>query len=354
MKKVTTLLLVVMMVVWTCSVPAYAIDTNDFHEKDAIVERYSLNVVTPEAAAEIERLAEENNTLRETIQNEDSPILSRQNNQEFLNKIENNKEKMESLGASTPSDELLIDLIKAEIKQSGIQVASDWDPSQIVSDFKGMYDMSASYSTTYGGKTQYHVVFQHNGNDSHLKNIQSEKFYNGISAGSAEARNWVNEVIKIYAEKLVGEGLGLLHPALSLIPYELLGIAVKPNSQKITSTRDATIVSLNTTSIQKFVYVYNSSSRDWFFALSTNKISYSTTVSQLLTVSGKSYNKSNDYNYRWEYGDYNKAASDADSAYNSGYSKKTCVNKVAGYSTSKGKDVVIANIFTPTYVSHMI
>jgi hypothetical protein len=240
------------------------------------------------------------------------------------------------------------------MKQSGIQRSAEWHPSDLIENFNDMYDMSGSYATTYAGRTQYHLVFQSKGNDPYLRNVKTDHFYDGISAGSTEARNWVQEIIKIYAEKFVGTSLGIMSPYLELLPYELLDIATQPTASAISSTRNATVVTVNTVSIQKFVYIYNTSLSEWIFGVSTNKVSMSTTVTQAITVNGRAYNKSVDYNGYWIYGDYLNASTDANNEYNTGNARNTCIYKVSGYSESKDRDIVTVDIFDPTFVAHMI
>lgn len=327
--------------------------TSDSDVALTLSDKYSLNIVDASEALLIEELVEKNNTLRSTLK--DVSIEARESaNVAVQSEINANNQKIQSLGGKSPSNELLADLIETAIEQSGVQPRANFHPSDLIEDYNEMYDMSASYATTYNGKTQYHLLFQYRGYDSYLKKVSMKLFYNGITAGSAEARNWGNEIIKIYAEKFTSYGLGAVDTLLTLIPYELLGIALQPEYTTISAPANATSVLLNTTSIQKFVYVYNDSISDWFYALSTNKVSYSVSVTQALTINGRSYNETTDYNNLMEYGDYNKASMDANNAYNMYSSQNTCINKVAGYSDAKSRDMVVNTIYTPMYVVDML
>ena len=111
---------------------------------------------------------------------------------------------------------------------------------------------------------------------------------------------------------------------------------------------------LNTVSVQKFVFVYDTSKDNWVYCLSTNKVSCSLSVTAALCIDGRAVNQSKDYGPTWIYGDWNNASKDADFGYNNGIEMQTCISEVRVESTSKNTVEVVNYIHTPKYVAHML
>ncbi len=310
----------------------------------------SLNIISPEAAEEIERLLVKNSDLEAMLSNES---VSRSSTLEIQREIDNNNKRIEELGVSSPSNALLEDLIHSSMPDDALLLRDGWHPSELVEEMSCMYDLSASYATTHEGRAQYHLNVKHKGEDPYLHVVKTDHFYDGIPKGSTEAHNWAHEIIEIYAQRLASYAINKLSPVLSVLPYEVLGIAQQPNDSAIYSSQDATVVTLNTTSTQKFVFVYDDYNSGWYYALSTNRVSCSITVTQALSINGRSYNNSKDYNNINEFNEFFNAAADANRAYELGTQFNTCISEISGYSTSKDKDMVSCKIFTPYYIYAM-
>lgn len=269
-----------------------------------------------------------------------------------------------NLGADKPSKELMVKLIKASDKEqkktlnqmaasNGVSTnSSDWHPEDLIEQFDEMYDVWG-YSTTYNGRLQYHLIFQHEGNDPYLAKLTTKHVYNDFSAGSSTAEKWVDEILKVYAEKSTGAYLGLLNPVLNWLPWELL-FDSKPSANDISSSTSATVFTLATNTTVKFVYIYDTNNEDWWFALSTNYVYWSWEVSEYVFKNGHSYQDEDSGSNIALYGDYYSASSDADEAFTNGHSRKTTIYKQALWSESFDRDEIVHNIHSPTFVAHMM
>ena len=219
-RRLLSLLLVILMIL--------PLDLTAFAEiipsaNKALFEKYSLNIISQEAAEEIESLLVKNSSLKASLSCEG---VSRAGISEIQSEIDSNNKRIAELGASAPSDELLEELILASIPDEVSLMRDGWHPSDLIEDMSLMYDMSASYATTYDGRAQYHLVLMNKNKDPYLRRKSTDYIYDSISEGSAEARNWIQEIVKIYAEKLIGAGLGLVNPLFSFIPYDTKRVAV--------------------------------------------------------------------------------------------------------------------------------
>lgn len=350
-KKIISVILSVTMLVSLLPLSASAVTSPKEEVSTISFDEYSVDVIGPNAAAEIEALIAENEMLNMQLDNE---TISEEIALKIRGQIARNDERVQELGGSAPPHELLEDLILSVMNQYEVQSTNNWHPSDLASDLSVKYNVSSSYATSYGGKSQYHLVLKSNDKDPYLKINKSEHFYDSITPGSTEAQKWVKDVIKIYAEKFIGAGLGVLHPALSFLPYELLGLESQPDENSISSAGDATELTVNTVTTVKFVYVLEESTNEWVYALSTNRVSFATTVTQLLSINNRAYNKSTDLNGLYDNGDYYSASADANSAFAAGITRNTCVGSINASSEEKPEIVVVVPIKAPTYVVDMI
>ena len=346
-KKILTVFLAFLFTL-PLEICAYAENAPDISGK--LMEKYSINVVSPEAASEIESLNVQISILQSALNNRS---LSRSDAEQINLEINNYKKRVKELGSSSPSEEFLEELILSSMPQAASRMGMDWHPSQLAQSMISMYDTSLSYATTYDGRAQYHLILRHKGADPYLHVVKTDHFYNGISKGSTEAHNWAQETMKFYVEAYMDFIIGQINPFLTLIPYTLLGIAAQPNDSAIYSNQDATVATINTTSTQKFVYVFDNYSNGWYYALSTNYVSCAVTITQAISVNGISYNDSEDYNNIIVYNQYTDAHIDANSAYEASVTGNTCISEVIGYSQSKSREMISCRIHTPTYIIHM-
>jgi len=198
---------------------------------------------------------------------------------------------------------------------------------------------------------QIHLIFTSIGQDRNLHRSTSKKIYDSFEANSNECKKFINDLIKVYAAKVVNVIIG--DSIINLAPWELL-FNDKPQANQISSNGDALYATLNTVSVQKFVFVYDTSKDNWVYCLSTNKVSCSLSVTAALCIDGRAVNQSKDYGPTWIYGDWNNASKDADFGYNNGIEMQTCISEVCVESTSKNTVEVVNYIHTPKYVAHML
>jgi hypothetical protein len=311
-------------------------------------------ILSNESANLIELKLEELSELK--LKKELEELNTTDNKKTILNlekEIKKIKKELQSLGAEKPSKKFLTKLLEAEKKKMDKEfgILSDWHPSDIIDTFDGAYDVWG-YSTTYSGYQLYHLIFEYNGNDPYLAKSDTEKIYDAFSQGSSDAYYWLEETIKVYAEKLVGGGLGLLNPLTQFVPWELL-FSSKPSSNEISSTGDALVATLSSLTTQKFVYVYDTLNSEWAYALSTNRVNYAYTFTEIIYKDGSCYHDNESQSNQNVYGDYYSASSDAVDYFESYTYGKTCIDKLAAYSDSNSSDEINMSIFTPTFVAHM-
>ena len=262
------------------------------------------------------------------------------------------EQKLLSLGVKKASSESINELLKSDRDfrtKKGMTVAygiSNNPADDIIRTFQGVYNVW-QYQTTYGGKKQTHVIFESIGKDPYLNKTQTGYIYNKISPRTREARNWISEIVKIYAYK----GIGAI-PILGWTPYELLEVA-KPKPSEISSTGNATVVTLNTVVVQKFVFVWNKSSKNWVYSLSTNRMSASHTVTFALNVRGNAINRSFDFGPYDIRGDYDNAKAIANQ-HSNGFEAVRCIDSYTAYSTSMRTNKIKIKIHTPRFVAHMM
>ncbi|MCM3634719.1 hypothetical protein [Paenibacillus camelliae] len=260
--------------------------------------------------------------------------------------------QLAKLGVEKPSKELLLEFLKSNPEAFEDKLQLDYSTSSIYDEMEDIIDTwnymynVTGYATTYSGKTQYHLTFMYKGNDPYLSKNQTKTVYSQFSSGSTQATYWINEVLSIYVDKLIGASL----KKFDLLPWELLFSSKPTNS--ISSTGDATVAHLQTLTTVKFVFVYNTSSEYWFFALSTNYVNVAYNVDAYIIRNNQIYNDGTDGNLT-EYGDYNNSLSLANSAYNNGYADKRTLTKVKLKSKSMGNDQITINLHNPTFIAHM-
>lgn len=267
------------------------------------------------------------------------------------------EQELLSLGVKKATDESINELLKSDKEfrtKKGLQATygvSENPGDGIIKSFKGAYNVW-QYQTTYDGKKQTHVVFEGIGKDPYLQKTKTGHIYNKISPNTNEAKNWLAEVVKIYAYKGVGAIIAQTVPIAGWLPYELLGVD-KPKPSEISSTGNATVLTLNAVVVQKFVFVWNNFSKNWVYSLSTNRINASHTVTLALKIKGKAVNKSVDFGPYDIRGDYDNAKAIANQ-YSNGFETVRCISSYTAYSSSKNINQIKMEILTPRFVAHMI
>lgn len=317
-----------------------------------------LNAVSISTLNEIERINDEIIELRMEKANLDEEDFVRR--AELENQIMAKKEEMTALGAEKVEHEFLEELLESAIQtintEEGIAVASlenpPYDIARIAAQFEGMYDISG-VAVNYDGKEQYHLIFSSIDNDKHLHKVTTKNVYNSFTANSNEAANFVNDLIEIYGQKLFAELISTINPVLSWVPWELV-CSSKPAANQISSSGNALLVTLNTVSTQKFVFVRESASHSWDCCLSTNKVSCAITVTSAVNVNGIAKNESKDYGPFWIDGNWDNATVDANTAFKLKDVWRTCISEISIHSNSKGVDAITQEIHTPMYIIHMV
>lgn len=210
----------------------------------------------------------------------------------------------------------------------------------IINQLNNSYSIK-SYITTSYGKRQNHVVFKSKSSDPYLAKNKTVTVFDSFNKGSG-ARSWINELIKIYAEKVVGS-----IPIVQWIPYEMLGIS-KPQENQLSSTGDSLLVTLSTNSTQKFVFV--ESGGRWHYSLSVNKVSISVHTQAILNINGNVRDL-----YKQKYysavGDYNNAEYLANN--NIGRGLNRCIYSIKVHSKSRGGNVISQSIHNPNNYTDM-
>lgn len=112
-------------------------------------------------------------------------------------------------------------------------------------------------------------------------------------------------------------------------------------------------MTLNTVSIQKFVFIYDSLSDEWEFALSTNKVIFAFTLVETVLYNGIPYNNHDTWNNQVIAGNYYSATSDADRAFNNNTYAWTSIYECAARSESEYMDYMVIDIFIPEFPSQM-
>ena len=110
------------------------------------------------------------------------------------------------------------------------------------------------------------------GNVNLAKN-STKVFCDKFSSNSVKAQEWIKEILNIYVGKATSAVLDKI-PGVKYLPYELLTNGVKPQPSEISSTGNALVVTLNTTTTIKFTYVGDSIKNTWTHCLTDNMVSY--------------------------------------------------------------------------------
>lgn len=233
---------------------------------------------------------------------------------------------------------------------------SSWHPSEIAEQFEDAYDIVAYVTFGENLQQQYHIIFSGKGKDPYLsKTIPGDRnivLSKEFAEGSSAAQVWLDSLVKIYADKLIGTGLGLLHPIFNFLPWELL-TTEKPSVRAISSDSNSStkIVSPCVNASVKFVYVYNDVSDTWSYVLSTSRIFVTYSVNFNVYVNGTHYNSSKDYNNIMVSGDYDNAKEDASQAFSTNRTMNTCINRWA--INYRNTDVFEFDLHTPNNIGGM-
>lgn len=317
-----------------------------------------INIVSISTLNEIERLNDEIIELRMKKASLDEEDYAQRT--EIENQIVAKKEKMAALGAEKVEREFLEELIEAAMDtaniEAGISPAALTNPpdqiAQIAAQFEGMYEISG-VGIEYYGTEQYHLIFTSIDCDRHLHQVTTVNAYDSFEANSNVAANFVNEAINIYGQKIFGKVLSSIHPFLQWAPWEVF-CESKPSASQISSNGNALVVTLNTISTQKFVFVRGSSAENWHNCLSTNKVSCAVSATVAVNVNGEAKNRSKDYGAVWVFGDWDRAIVDAKAAYESNDVVRNCICEISVHSNSKNADVITQQIHAPKYVADMV
>lgn len=293
------------------------------------------------------------NSYNNTTENNEINSISKAT--KLQNEIRLNEERLLELGAERTSAALLEHFIfqttDTKPENNILLQLNSWDPSVIISQFMDAYDIWG-YTMDYLGYTQYHIIFQSNGSDPYLYHNQRYTAYGKFEAGSSEAYKWVNDIISIYAEKLVGGGIEKLHPMLIFLPYELL-FSVKPSPTEVKSQGIATFLNQSLLITQKFVYTYNTSTNQWDYSLSTNRVQNLVDITSEVIKNGTLYREPTYFNDMSD-GDYYNAGRDAYTAFLGKNSINTCQNMIVVHSSSKFSNIKHFYLITPNGPGHMV
>ena len=345
--KINKVLALVLAVVMTASLGGL-VSSAISQEIDELIE----GTISVETLAEIDDINAEIAELRMNLNSLDSTESEEKTRLENL--ISQKRQQMFNLGAEEVQEDFLLELFESSAGTSiansiGITATAAWHPSDIIKTFVSGYDITG-VSVTYSGKTQYHITFMSVGSDRYLHKNTTKNVYNSFSAGSSEAANFIADLIRIYGDKLIGS----LNPVLNWLPYELI-TSSKPTVNQISSTGNAILANLNTVSMHKFVYVYDSAKDEWLHCLTTNRVSVGHSVIYALNLNGYAYNSSKTFltSYMVD-GDWSYAYMDANTGFTYKYTMNTNITKIALRSNSKNQDVIIHNIHNPSVPANMI
>ncbi|TCK93313.1 hypothetical protein EDC19_1505 [Natranaerovirga hydrolytica] len=190
--------------------------------------------------------------------------LDNHSNTEFQKKLQSIEESIEDikkelveLGAEEPSDEKLIEVLFDGVEEQNISIYSDFHPFEIVQSFRNTYQMYR-YQESYSGQTYYTVNFGYKDGAPYLYNNLDGTIYD--TADFTDSQSMAERVLRIYEEKLVGEGVNAVLdkiPIIRFLPYELFLDALnrEGHSYDITNLRlNSTTILSDTTERIKFVY----------------------------------------------------------------------------------------------------
>lgn len=144
-------------------------------------------IVSLETLHEIEKLNDDIVYLYTKLRNLDNTKTT--DRQIIEQQISLKQQLMYNLGAENIESDFLEHLIELALesdpknKTSEI-MAKSWHPSDLISQFQSMYNMSG-VSVSYAGKTQYHVIFTCINKDPYLHKVTTTNAYDSFSAGSA-------------------------------------------------------------------------------------------------------------------------------------------------------------------------
>ncbi len=241
--------------------------------------------------------------------------------QELLNKIDSIKKSMSSIGVDNADkdfkkiESVLSSNSNSEYAHNAISTRSTTPSSsyfkETLSALNQIYDVYGNQYTYYNGVQNYEiydivVMFsaqKYNpayGNVNLAKN-NTKVFCDKFSSNSVKAQEWIKEILNIYVGKATSAVLDKI-PGVKYLPYELLTNGVKPQPSEISSTGNALVVTLNTTTTIKFTYVGDSTKNTWTHCLTDNMVSYAVSYTAALHYKGKSVNKSFDSKPRKVYG----------------------------------------------------
>lgn len=110
------------------------------------------------------------------------------------------------------------DVLSALNSEYAIQSThSSWHPSEIAEQFEDAYDIVAYVTFGENLQQQYHIIFNSSQKDPYLyRGMEYIKVCGAFSEGSTGARKWLNNVLEIYVEKLIGDGIGRICPVFEL------------------------------------------------------------------------------------------------------------------------------------------
>ncbi len=278
-----------------------------------------------------------------------TPEINRLNNE-----LEILKQELIDLGVETSAEKILEHIgFNEETTATAASTYSTWHPVELVALFEDAYDMwSYTDLGANASQRQYHIVFSHKDSmDPYLTHRAKRTITDSFNAGSIGAQNWINNLITIYAEKIIGEGLSSVCHLLTWLPWELF-LDSQPTPNIISSSGEALIASITTATVIKFVYVYDQENDTWTYALSTSKELYSYTFTSSIYVNGVPKHYSSDQNDLVVLGDFDNAEADAYEAFNNNTTVNTCLSELT--LEYDGMDVISLDLYRPSTVSDMI
>lgn len=165
----------------------------------------------------------------------------------------------------------------------------------ILNSLSGLYDVYGKQNTyKYQGNTYdiYDITIVYSAeksknstNKTSLAVNKTETFSKSFSAGSEQARAWVNQILHIYESKIASSALEKI-PGVKYLPYELLFPENRPAPNTISSVGDSLVVTLSTNTTMTYTFVSESGKNTWTHCLTDNMVAYAVTFTSALHYGG--------------------------------------------------------------------
>ncbi len=312
-----------------------------------------VRIVTAEEAEMIEQKISEKNMIRHEISMLERNIeLYAEDKNVKISALKEKEDELdkeiESLGAETPSEELLIKLLAESDDYANAR--SSWHPSEVIDKFSEAYDVRGYVTFGDDLEMQYHVLFSHNGNDPYLcKKI--ERTLEESFASEMEFEEKAKNLINIYFAKLIGGVIESKFKVLQFLPWELM-LEKEPDLYRVLKNSDVLECIASVYTVIKFVYVYDTENDTWNFALSTNRIDYAYTLITPVYNNGKVEHISIKEDGMVANGEMGNSVDDASEAFSRDTTMNTCMD---AFALEYGGDIIFSiDIYTPNTIASML